>query len=583
MAADQKVLQIIITAKNQASKALQGTAQDIGGISAAAKAGTAITGFGTASALALNKAGDEAAAYASQVTGIQRATGETAAESSKWAAILGRSGVTGAKATMVMKSLATNINGSSKALQEMGIATKDANGANRSSTDVLADVAEYYSKAEDKTKAAALASKVLGRGYASLLPVLAGGAEGIDKLTAKAQEYGLILTQDNLDAVKKYAGLQKDNDMATQGLTVSLGLLVLPMKTLVTEYLNKFITFFTGLPGPVKNLAGGVAIFVTGLALVAGPILMLIGFLPQIAAGIGMVSSGFIAQGIAAAAAWLATLGPVALVIAAIALVAGGVYLVVKNWDRIGPFFQGLWDRVIGFFKGFWTRAKAFVSKWGVEILAVLVPFIGVPLLLRKHWDKIGPFLKSAWDKAKAFVRKWGPEILAVLVPVIGIPLLLKKHWGKISAFFGEALAKAKTVVQNRIASIVGVIRKLPQLAANALKSLGSKIAEQVKKALVWLNKLNPFHRNSPSLVDHVLAGTAVIAAAYGGLSGLSVPVPAIATGSYVAPQTMSSMAGRSSAAAGNQVIEIPVVLDGREVTRVVANTSSGSRRTGVR
>ena len=83
-----------------------------------------MTGFGVASAVALNKAASAAQSYAGQVATVQRLTGESAEESSKLTAVFARMGVDSGGAGKLVKSLATSIvasqNASSKLAGEAG-------------------------------------------------------------------------------------------------------------------------------------------------------------------------------------------------------------------------------------------------------------------------------------------------------------------------------------------------------------------------------------------------------------------------------------------------------------------------------
>lgn len=63
---------------------------------------------------------------------------------------------------------------------------------------------------------------------------------------------------------------------------------------------------------------------------------------------------------------------PVGWIITAIAAIAGGIYLIYRNWDSIAEWFGGLWDRV-----------KAFFNRGTGEILADLAMFSPAGLLLK--------------------------------------------------------------------------------------------------------------------------------------------------------------------------------------------------------
>ncbi|MBV4417083.1 transglycosylase SLT domain-containing protein, partial [Clostridium tyrobutyricum] len=71
----------------------------------------------------------------------------------------------------------------------------------------------------------------------------------------------------------------------------------------------------------------------------------------------------------------------------------------IKHWSQIKTFFAGIFNWLKGFF-----------SKWGLTILTVLVPFIGIPLQIIKHWSQIKSFfsslgasIKATWNKLLAW------------------------------------------------------------------------------------------------------------------------------------------------------------------------------------
>jgi phage-related protein len=66
------------------------------------------------------------------------------------------------------------------------------------------------------------------------------------------------------------------------------------------------------------------------------------------------------------------------------------------------------WESFKGGIVAIWNWLKGFFSKWGVEILAVIAPFIGIPLLIAKNWETIQTFLVNLWN-----------SIISVVMPII--------------------------------------------------------------------------------------------------------------------------------------------------------------------
>lgn len=298
------------------------------------KVGVAITAFGAGITLALNKAADTAAAYGAEVVNVQRLTGLAATESSQWAYIMQRLGLDSKQVALVIKSLSSAIVGQSDDLKTMGIATQDANGKNREALTVLGDLAEWYSKTTDKTLANAGAAKVLGRNYQSLLPLLAGGRAGIEKLTAAASEFGMVLTQDNINTVKEYSKALKDNKDAVTGLAVQTGVMLLPLKTELNKKLLELLQTVNQLDPATKKLAVGTIAVGAGIADLAGPLATGVALFPDflkglaalklagagaatilgdMGAGISLYGGAVLGSGVGATAAFVGGLGALAI------------------------------------------------------------------------------------------------------------------------------------------------------------------------------------------------------------------------------------------------------------------------------
>lgn len=246
---------------------------------AIAAAGAATAGAGMLITKALGDATGTAKEYGGEVIMIQRLTGKSAEESSKWAAILGRYGVEGSRAALVIKSLTNAIVTHSQALADVGVATTNTDGTNRSSLDVLADLAEQYKNAKDKTEILAAGTKALGRGFASLLPLLAGGKDAIAELAAEAEKNGLIFDDSDIASVKDYNKALKDNEQATKGLTVQWGLAAMPAETFKAKTLGGLLRQLREVNPEVSKLGGGIGS-------IAGPVLTGAGALVGFAAGL---------------------------------------------------------------------------------------------------------------------------------------------------------------------------------------------------------------------------------------------------------------------------------------------------------
>ena len=294
------------------------------------------------------------------------------------------------------------ITGTASALQQMGIATKDATGQYRGTIDVLADVADYYANASDKTQALALVTKVLGKGYMTPLPILAGGKANIEEITASAEKNGLVLSQDSVDAIAKYKSATMDAAEAQKGMSVQLGLAILPIKTLIMDGIAKLFGWYNKLSPATKKLITYVGLAATAFALIGGPILILISILPMLSAGIGLVSAAMNA----------AMIGPIGLIVLAIAAVVAIVILCIKYHKQLGAALTAAWHAIE-------AGARAFARGVTAAFWAVIHFITGIPSKILEEFKNAGKWLYDVgrkiitglWDGMKAVfwdVVHWG-------------------------------------------------------------------------------------------------------------------------------------------------------------------------------
>lgn len=94
------------------------------------------------------------------------------------------------------------------------------------------------------------------------------GRDGITALMAETDKYGLVLSKDQIDAVKKNKEAQRDLQAAMQGVEVQIGSRLIPVVADATA-------LFAKLPGPIMDVAlplAGVGAGVAGLTKLLGQV-----------------------------------------------------------------------------------------------------------------------------------------------------------------------------------------------------------------------------------------------------------------------------------------------------------------------
>ena len=165
---------------------------------------------------------------------------------------------------------------------------------------------------------------------------------------------------------------------------------------------NIFKDAISAVTGILKFAADHINIVKAALVILAGVWAIQTGLV--IAHNIALVAHS-IATGTAAAAQWILNVAmganPIGAIILGIMALIGVVLLMVTHWQAVSNFFVGLWNGIIGIFKTAWDWLNTTMGKWVTVIIAVIFPFIGIPLLIAEHWGQLISFFAGLWGGIK--------------------------------------------------------------------------------------------------------------------------------------------------------------------------------------
>lgn len=200
-------------------------------------------------------------------------------------------------------------------------------------------------------------------------------ASGAGDLFRKSMEIGTDAWKENSalsnEAAQRYKTVESQLEMLKNTIKdagITLGDMLLPYVVQVSQSLKGFIEHIDNMSPKAKKAAAIALIAGTAFMLLGGPILILIGMLPSIAAGFTMLNTVFLTSPIG----WV--------ILGIIALVAAGV-LLYKNWDTIKEKAGQLWDTVKNTISGFVEKIVGKFTEFKEKVL--------------KIWDDIKTFLKN--------------------------------------------------------------------------------------------------------------------------------------------------------------------------------------------
>lgn len=214
-----------------------------------------------------------------------------------------------------------------------------------------------------------------------LLPNFGKASEGV--------KGKMDLFKGTLDLVTNVLTLIKDNINLVKGSLVALGAIWI----IHTGYVIACNTALAlhKIAQAANILMNGTEATTTGISTVAR-------IAHTVATGIATTATSLFA-----AATWTAIL-PIVAIIASLALLGVGIYEIVKHWDVVKAKTVSVWGTIKTFLVKVFNDIKGFIVKWGPEILLVIAPFLGIPLIIFQHWTQISTKLNEVWSKVKSVV-----------------------------------------------------------------------------------------------------------------------------------------------------------------------------------
>ncbi len=289
----------------------------------------------------------------------------------------------------------------------LGISVKDASGKIRPASDIFEEVADAIQRNEDPALRTKMAMVLMGDSGRKLIPMLSGGAQGLDDMAKQAHDLGLVMNEDAVAAAAKMTDHMDNMKASVTAVGHEIGYRLSPIvismsdrfrdlaaanKGALGEKVEKVAGSFADAIGKIDfegiasailtiadysvrafNAIGGFNTVLYGMgALIAGKSIMAVVSLGSSVIGLvqsfGAVASAAKAFGIVATT----SMGPIGWVLGALAVGAG---IIIANWDRIGPALKEVVGSVVDFVPGAFDVCK---EKFGAVAGAILTTATGL-------------------------------------------------------------------------------------------------------------------------------------------------------------------------------------------------------------
>ncbi|MCT8260097.1 phage tail tape measure protein [Proteus mirabilis] len=385
---------------------------------------------------------------------------------------LGDAGIQGSMAGTSLRAilgrLAEPPKMAAKALEELGIKTRDAKGNLRDFPELLAELDKKTAKMGNAQRAGFF-KHIAGEEAFSALSVLAEQAGKGELQTLVAD-----LKQAKGEA-QKVAGTMTDN-------------LSGDMKNLQSAWEDLGIQIFDGIDSPLRHISQSItrviskvgvwmkenpelAKTLTMIGLAIAGIITTLGILSlSVAAMLGPLAAAKLSLsilGIKGGSALTLLLKPIKLlgsaflglgkamlanpILLVIAAIAAAVYLVYKNWDTIGPYVYKVWDTVKKYTAIAWQALKDTIKSAWEAIKYIFFNWTPLGLII-KHWDSIVSYTQTTWTMIKTKISDvWK-----------GIKTTLKNGWNNIVKSVQETWETIKITISTKWNEIVEDTKALP-------------------------------------------------------------------------------------------------------------------------
>lgn len=303
------------------------------------------------------------------------------------------------------KNMTSDADGTAAAFEKIGVATRNADGSFRDTTEVFYDVLAGLSQVTNETERDALAMQLLGSNATSLSTIIDDGGVALKEYGEEAENLGLILDQetlgslndvnDEIDKLKAKANgsISKAGAAAMQSL--------MPIFEQVIEKISKLLEWIGNLDeGQLKTITTVLAV-IAAISPIAGLISNITGavsnfltFMPTLAkAGTAITS-------------WAAANPVLAITLAVVALAAA----VIANWDKIKPVLEAAWekvkevvDKVKEKVETAWNAIKETFETIKEKVTGI---FEDIKETIKTILDTIGNFLKEKINVYIGFINK---------------------------------------------------------------------------------------------------------------------------------------------------------------------------------
>lgn len=476
------------------------------------------------------------------VSPVAKAAGQSLESMAAAAGVLGNAGIqadsAGTALRMMLIRLARPPKMARDALNELGISVSDSQGRMKDLSVIIGELSEATKDMGEADRLATI-SKISGvEASAAMLALMDAGQGTIEAFTKELENSGGTaeeIAKKQLDNLKGQLIILKS---AIEGAAISIGNALLPALKKVTAGIQKAVDWFNGLNESTKRTIAQSAAITAVLALIAGPLMIVISLIPPFIAGLSALAGLF-----------TATTAIIAAAVAAIAALGAAFVWLYKNvdWFRRGAdyvfgkmkqsliglvrIFTVAFEGIKQFFGDLSAFMKAFLNGDWAEaqklfVILVANAWVSIKKLGRTYLEEIkrvwGKEFKKvaeiAGDMKDAFITKLGEWKDAIVGWFKELPSVIEQQLVAWTIAITTWIAETKLEIAHKLAewtnAIIGWFQGLPEQIVAALQGWGEAInawmieqnAENIRQFGAWKTAIEEWFASIPIVFAQKLA-----------------------------------------------------------------------------
>lgn len=392
--------------------------------------------------------------------------------------------ITGA-VTKMKKGLDSN----AKAFEEIGVATRDANGEYRNTEDIFYDVIEALGKIENETERDIVAMGIFGKSADELAGIIDDGGKAMKALGDEAKDKGLIVSQEDLD---KANALNDTLDKLKATVAGSLGQAAVSAAEALAPVLETLAGVVAEIAGYISKLSPDtikIIAIIAGAIAVISPVASLIATIAStISTVIPLITS---LNAVIAANPIVLTIAGIVAAITALTIAGVALY---KHWDEIKAKAKELWE---GLKEKFTAIKDAAVEKFEAMKEKCSNAFENIKTAAKEKFEAAKNAMQTAATAAKdavqeklnnikdAFERNGGGIKGATMAAWEGIKGYYTAGFSFVNKLTGGKLGEIVSMFKDKFTEVINSAKTWGQdLINNFVQGIKDKISA-VKDAVV--------------------------------------------------------------------------------------------------